>query len=34
MLSINCKPSLNLTWAEDCVISSAIGKTKFENLKT
>ena len=34
MLLINCKLSLNLTWSEDCVISSAIGKTKFGNLKT
>ena len=24
MLFINCEISLNLTWSEDCVISSAI----------
>ena len=26
---INCEISLNLTWSEKCVISSATGKTKF-----
>ena len=27
---INCETNLILTWAENCVISSATGKTKFE----
>ena len=26
---INCEINLNLTWYEDCVISSATGETKF-----
>ena len=26
---INCEISLDLTWSENCVISSATGKTKF-----
>ena len=30
MLLINCEINLILTWSEDCVISSAIGATKFK----
>ena len=30
MLLINCEINLILTWSEDCVISSAVGKTKFK----
>ena len=26
---INCEINLILTWSENCVISSGIGKTKF-----
>ena len=29
MTLINCEISFNWTWSEDCVISSASGKTKF-----
>ena len=30
MLLINCEINLILTWSKDCVISSAVGKTKFK----
>ena len=29
---INCKINLILSWSENCVISSATGKTKFQNV--
>ena len=29
---INCKINLILTWSENCIISSATGKTKFQNV--
>ena len=30
MLLISCKINLILTWSENCVISSAVGGTKFK----
>ena len=30
MSLINCEINPNLTWSEDCVISSATGATKFK----
>ena len=30
----DCEINLILTWSEDCVISSAVGKTKFAIIGT
>ena len=30
MSLINCEINLILTWSQDCVVSSATGKTKFK----